>query len=69
MNYDKYPTIRYDADPDSVRRGWDEIVKELLSAVKIGGKCVLAVETYPGVDDAEISAAIRSSAIAIFSRP
>ncbi len=60
MNYDKYPTIKYDADPGSVLRGWDPIVSKLVDAVKERGRCVLAVETYPGVDDAEITSALRS---------
>ncbi len=60
MNYDKYPTIKHDADPGSLRRGWDAIVNELSASVKGRGKRVLAVETYPGVDDAEIASAVRS---------
>ena len=60
MNYDKYPTIKYDADPASVICGWDKIDKKLSAAIGERGKCVLAVETYPGVDDAEITAALRS---------
>ena len=53
MNYDKYPTIKYDAGAGSVRRGWDAIVAELSAAACGREKCVLAVETYPGVDDGE----------------
>ncbi|MBQ6263246.1 MAG: class I mannose-6-phosphate isomerase [Clostridia bacterium] len=60
MNYDKYPTIKYDAESSSVLRGWDEIVKKLSASVGKRGKCVIAVETYPGVDDAEVAAAVRS---------
>ena len=59
MNYDKYPTIKFDARGECVRRGWDGIVSELSAVVKGRGKCVLAVETYPGVDDAEIVSALR----------
>ena len=60
MNYDKYPTIKYDADPSTVLSGWDEIVNNLSAVVGGRGKCILAVETYPGVDGAEITPHLRS---------
>ena len=59
MNYDKFPVIKFSADADSVTRGWDDIIGALTAAVKGREKCVLAVETYPGVDDGELIPALR----------
>ena len=58
MNYDKYPVTVLRGQPRAWG-GWDPVIGELAARVAAKpGRCVLAVETYPGVDDDELLSAL-----------
>ncbi len=60
MNYDKYPAIEIADEKEPPIRGWGEITDAIRSAASGAERCVVAVETYPGVDDGELFEAFRS---------
>ena len=63
MNYDKYPVTKVQTDTVQAWRGYDSILNRLREAVQEksrNGKCVLAVETYPGVDEQELVPALEA---------
>ena len=63
MNYDKYPVTKISTDTVQAWRGYDSILNRLREAVQEksrNGKCVLAVETYPGVDEQELVPALEA---------
>ena len=63
MNYDKYPVTKVQTDTIQAWSGYDSILNRLREAVQEksrNGKCVLAVETYPGVDEQELVPALEA---------
>jgi mannose-6-phosphate isomerase class I len=62
-NYDKFPSVKVPAARASdCWSGWDAIVSEIRSAIsKHPGKCTVAVECYPGVDDDAIRSVLTSA--------
>lgn len=65
MNYCKSPITEVPVDGIQAFREWDHILEVFNQKVQEhlelnAGKCVLAVETYPGVDDAELVSALES---------
>lgn len=63
MNYDKYPVTKISTDTVQAWSGYDSILNRLREAVREksrDGKCVLAVETYPGVDEQELIPALEA---------
>ena len=62
MNYDRQPMTHIRAEGVQAWRGWEDVLETLREAVGrqlAAGRCVLAVETYPGVDDAELMPALK----------
>ncbi|MCH5353739.1 MAG: class I mannose-6-phosphate isomerase [Acutalibacter sp.] len=62
MNYNKSPVNKISADSIQAWKGYDTILTQLqksVDSILAGSKCVLAVETYPGVDDEELLGALR----------
>lgn len=63
MNYCKSPVNTIKTETRQSWKGYEAVLAELRRAAEEflrGGKCVLAVETYPGVDDAELTGALLS---------
>ena len=63
MNYNKSPVNQISADGIQAWKGYDAILARLrksVDSVLAKGKCVLAVETYPGVDDEELLGALKT---------
>lgn len=56
--YDKQPTISVSSTSAEVSEGWDEALVELAARLAQQDRCVLAVDCYPGVDVAELRAAL-----------
>ncbi|HEV2232748.1 MAG TPA: class I mannose-6-phosphate isomerase [Terriglobia bacterium] len=56
-NYDKTPTITVSSDPSECALGWDEVADRLRGFLP-AGRCVLCIETYPGVFEREIEQAL-----------
>ncbi len=56
--YDKFPAISVSADANAVTRGWPGIAR-CLGNRNHGNRNVVAIETYPGVHDAELLTFIR----------
>ncbi|MCD7722450.1 MAG: class I mannose-6-phosphate isomerase [Clostridiales bacterium] len=57
MNYNKYPVTKIETETEQAWRGYKPIVERLRRAIlnkSKNGKCVLAFETYPGVDEGEL---------------
>jgi mannose-6-phosphate isomerase class I len=53
--YDKTPFVAVPAGEGACVSGWDAIAERLREALaERGGRCVLSVECYPGIDEAEI---------------
>lgn len=62
MNYNKTPVNKIDTDHTEAWRGHIDIIAELGNRVKESlteGRCIVAVETYPGVDDEELLGALK----------
>ena len=59
MNYNKFPVTKIESKTTAAWKGWEQILAQLAAAVRERNVRVLAVETYPGVDDAELTAALR----------
>jgi len=59
--YDQFPVIPVPHGASQVWRGWDAIAVELKVAAERGAKtrCVIAVECYPGLHDAEVRSALQ----------
>ena len=57
MNYNKYPTTKIESQTVQAWKGWDGILARLREEIENKQARVLAVETYPGVDDTELAAA------------
>ncbi len=55
-NYDKFPVVMVPQGEDACALGWDAIAERLRQAVAARGgrKTILAVECYPGVDEAVV---------------
>lgn len=49
-NYDKRPVIPISQYAEQCRQGWNEILDALAPFVATGGRLVIAVEVYPGID-------------------
>lgn len=61
MNYNKYPVTKIPGEGLFARRGWEDILAALREALSAApGRRVLAVEVYPGADDAELLGALRT---------
>ena len=60
LNYDKYPTVKVTGYDSECWTGWQAIFEKIQADVAALGKqrAVVVIETYPGVDDDEIMAAI-----------
>ena len=61
MNYCKNPVIGVPTEQIQAWRGYGDILSVLRDAIHSHlerGKCLLAVETYPGVDDKELTEAL-----------
>jgi mannose-6-phosphate isomerase class I len=58
-NYDLYPTIQLSSQTDCYL-GWQEIVDQIARRIT-PGKFTIAVESYPGVPDAELSSVLREA--------
>ena len=61
-NYDKYPSIRINGYDTQCWAGWSAISERIRAeiALRPPSRAVVVVETYPGVDDAEIMDAIEN---------
>ena len=59
MNYNRFPVTKINAGTVQAWKGWEDILARLKNVAEEKNVRVLAVETYPGVDDAELSAALR----------
>lgn len=62
MNYNKTPVNKIDTDHTEAWRDHIDIIAELGNRVKESlteGRCIVAVETYPGVDDEELLGALK----------
>ncbi len=61
-NYDKFPNIRISGYDNALWRGWAAIFEKIKAVAQAKGKSktVIVLETYPGVDDAEILEALRT---------
>lgn len=61
-NYDKYPSVKITGYEHACWAGWSAISDKIRSEIISKGKqsVVVVVETYPGVDDAEIMDAIEN---------
>lgn len=59
-NYDKYPTVKITGHDHECWSGWDAIFGKIKAEIAGLGKprCLLVVETYPGVNDDELLGAI-----------
>jgi len=61
-NYDKWPTIHVPDSGAAAWRGWTAVaerLREALATASVGNRApVLVIESYPGVDDEEISTAL-----------
>jgi mannose-6-phosphate isomerase class I len=53
-NYDKFPTVQITARDEDCSAGWGQIAATLQLTVENRSKCVLAIESYPGVALEEI---------------
>jgi len=53
-NYDKQPAIQVSADSSGCLNSWEAITEKLKGMVSGGGRKVVVVECYPGVDTGEI---------------
>ena len=61
MNYCKNPVTVVPAEAGQAWKGYPAILSALEDAVgqkQRNGRCILAVETYPGVDDTELTQAL-----------
>ncbi len=60
-NYDRFPAVSVPGNPD-LWKGYPEIFRHLNDTLKSGGSSaqVLVIDTYPGVDDQEVLAAVCS---------
>ena len=61
MNYCKTPVIEVPTEQLQAWRGYDEILSVLGAAIRPlreQGRCIVAFETYPGVDDCELTEAL-----------
>src|SRR5262245_1408548 len=52
-NYDKYPSIRVPVRPESVWKGWREIVARIAGEAARGAQTI-SVEIYPGVLEEQV---------------
>ncbi len=59
MNYNKSPVTVFENKTQQAWKGWKNILQQLRATASDRGVRVLAVETYPGVDDTELTAAFR----------
>lgn len=61
MNYNKFPINKIETEGIASWKGYEDIIAEIKNAVsaKNTTKCILAVETYPGVRDDEILGAFK----------
>lgn len=58
-NYEKFPTIKITGHDSECWAGWEAIFEKIKTRIVVRGeqKTVVVIETYPGVDDAEITRA------------
>ena len=61
-NYDKQPTIHVSDDGSVCRTGWAAIREQLQGRIAGGGRIVVVVECYPGVDVEEVRAGLHELA-------
>lgn len=69
MNYCKNPVIEVPTEQIQAWRGYADILSVLDAAIRSCSnkeKCVLAVETYPGVDDKELTEALSALSASLF---
>ncbi len=57
-NYDKFPEKRIDSPPGSACEGYAAICRTILEKAAGREKCIVAVDCYPGVDMAELTAGL-----------
>lgn len=57
-NYDKFPEKRIDCPPGSACEGYAAICRTILEKAAGREKCIVAVDCYPGVDMAELTAGL-----------
>lgn len=62
-NYDKHPVVDISSDGTEACEGWDMVARRLREtlATATGGPAVLAIESYVGVDEEEVYAALRGT--------
>ena len=62
-NYDKNPTIKIKDYGHACWQGWDLICNQINSAIVECGntRTILVVETYPGVNDEELTSALKQN--------
>ncbi|MHA6279329.1 class I mannose-6-phosphate isomerase [Salinimicrobium sp. CAU 1759] len=61
-NYDKTPKIKISESEDEIRVGWENIFKQItekLKAISGPSSATVVIDTYQGVDDSEVKAAIK----------
>ena len=69
MNYCKNPVVEVPTEQIQAWRGYGDILSVLGAAIRScldKGKCILAVETYPGVDDKELTEALSALSPSLF---
>lgn len=61
-NYDKFPTVKITGHDDACWAGWDAILGKIKTEIARRGqqKTTIVVETYPGANDQEITAALKN---------
>jgi hypothetical protein len=61
-NYDKYPSVKITGHETACWAGYDAIFDKIQGEIAVKGlqKTVVVLETYPGVDDAEVLNALKS---------
>lgn len=62
-NYDKFPTVKITGHDDACWAGWDAILGKIKTEIARRGqqKTTIVVETYPGANDQEITAARKTA--------
>jgi mannose-6-phosphate isomerase class I len=59
--YDRFPVQRITTDDRDCAEGWAEVGAVLTARARVGHRCVIAVECYPGVHVEEVRAALEAA--------